>query len=471
VHVAFQDSTPLLMFVGQIERAARDRGAFQEVDMRAAFSPLAKWATEIEDGARIPEIVGHAFRTATSGRPGPVVIGLPEDMLRDEIDHVPTLPYQPAQARLAPEDASAIIAALSQAKRPLMIVGGGDWSAQVAVAARAFAEAWNLPVASAFRCQDFIDNRSDCYIGTIGLGANPALLKAVQDSDLLIAIGTRLDDITMQGYELLRVPLPTQKLIHVYPDPTEIGRVYQPWLAMVASAGSTFERLAGLSAPAAQPSSDRTATLRQGFLTWTTPPAVPGPLQPGEIITYLRKRLPEDAIVTNGAGNFATWPNRFFHYRGYRSMLAPMSGSMGYGVPAAIAAKLTYPERMVVAFTGDGDFLMTGQEMATATQENIAIIVVIINNGMFGTIRMHQEIHHPGRISATALHNPDFVLLAQAYGAHGERITHTEQFEAAFERAVASKRSAVLELVLDAEVITPTQTITSLRATKRAPSA
>lgn len=468
VHVAYQDSTPLLMFVGQIERAARERGAFQEVDMRAAFAPLSKWATEIEDGARIPEIVGRAFRTATSGRPGPVVIGLPEDMLRDEVDHIPALAWQPTQARLAAEDASAITAALSQASRPLLLIGGGDWSAQGAESARAFAEAWRLPVISAFRCQDFIDNGSDCYVGTLGLGPNPGLLKAVQECDLLIAIGTRLDDITMQGYDLLRVPLPTQKLIHVYADPTELGRVYQPWLGIVANATSTFERLAGMPAPAAHPWGERTTALRQGFLAWTTPPVVPGPLQPGEIITFLRKRLPQDAIITNGAGNFATWPNRFYHYRHYRSMLAPISGSMGYGVPAAIAAKLTYPERMVVAFAGDGDFLMTGQELATAAQEKVAIIVILINNGMYGTIRMHQEMHHPGRISATTLQNPDFVLLAQAYGAYGERITYTEQFEAGFERAVASGRSAVLELVLDPEVITPTQTITSLRASKRA---
>ena len=471
IHVAHQDSTPLLLFVGQISRDARERGAFQEIDLRATFGSLAKWSTEIEDANRITEIVGRAFQTATSARPGPVVIGLPEDVLQDEIVPPPSRPYQPAQAQLSAEDAQAIADALRAASNPVMIMGGGGWSSGAARDARAFAEAWHLPVVASFRCQDYLDNRSPSYVGNLGLGANPGLVAAVKESDLVLALGARLEDVSTNTYTLLRVPLPEQRLIHVNADAAEIGRVYQAWRGIVASSGSALSRLRSLPVPDSPPWAQRTRALRSGFLEWTAPPSVPGPLQPGAIISHLRNLLPDDAIVTNGAGNFAIWPNRYFQYRSYKSMLAPTSGSMGYALPAAIAAKLIHPERIVVAFTGDGDFLMTGQELATAARENAAVMVILINNGMYGTIRMHQELNYPGRVSATSLTNPDFVLLAQAYGAYSEKVMHTGQFAGAFERALSSGKSALLELVLDPEVVTPTQTITSLRAAGAARSA
>ena len=468
IHVARQDSTPMILFVGQIARDTREREAFQEIDLRATFSSLAKWATEIDLAARVPEIVARAFQTATSGRPGPVVVGLPEDMLEEEIAAPAAHRYQPSQARMTTDDAKAVTDALGSAKNPVMIVGGGGWSADAARLARRFSEAWKIPAVATFRCQDYIDNRSDSYIGNLGLGANPGLVAAIRDSDLVLAIGTRLEDVSTNSYSLFGIPLPEQRLIHVHADAGELGRVYQPWLGIVSSAHAALLHLAE-TAPRARPGwHERTQALRQGYLAWTTPPAIPGPLQMGAIVSYLRDRLPDDATITNGAGNFAIWPNRFFRYHDFGSMLAPTSGSMGYAVPSAVAAKLAFPERIVVAFTGDGDFLMTGQELATAAREQSPVIVIVVNNGMYGTIRMHQEMHFPGRVSATTLTNPDFVKLAEAYGAMGERITHTEQFASAFEAALSCGRSALLELVLDPDIITPTQTITALRAAKHA---
>ncbi len=468
IHVARQDSTPMILFVGQIARDAREREAFQEIDLRATFSSLAKWASEIDIAARVPEIVARAFQTATSGRPGPVVIGMPEDMLDEEITTPAAHRYQPSQARMTSDDETAVTDALGNAKNPVMIVGGGGWSADAAHLARRFAEAWQMPVAATFRCQDYVDNRSESYIGNLGLGANPDLVAAIRDSDLVLAIGTRLEDVSTNSYSLFGIPLPAQRLIHVHADTGELGRVYQPWLGIVSSAQAAL-RLLAETAPRARPAwHERTQALRQGYLAWTTPPAIPGPLQMGAIVSYLRDRLPDDATITNGAGNFAIWPNRFFRYRDFGSMLAPTSGSMGYAVPSAVAAKLAFPERIVVAFTGDGDFLMTGQELATAAREQSPVIVILVNNGMYGTIRMHQETHFPGRVSATTLTNPDFVKLAEAYGAMGVRITHTEQFASAFEEALSCGRSALLELVLDPDIITPTQTITALRAAKHA---
>ena len=467
IHVARQDSTPLILFVGQIARDAREREAFQEIDLRATFSSLAKWATEIDNPARIPEFVGRAFQTATSGRPGPVVVGLPEDMLEEEVSAPAARRYAPAQARMAAEDAGTVTDALRAALRPVLIVGGGGWSSEAARDVRRLAEAWRIPAVATFRCQDYLDNRSESYIGTLGLGANPTLLAAVRESDLVLALGTRLEDVSTNGYTLFGIPLPEQRIIHVHADAGEIGRVMQPWRGIVSGARAALERLAEVPPPTQAAWATRTSALRQAYLEWTTPPTVPGPLQVGEIITHLRERLPDDATISNGAGNFAIWPNRYFRYRNFGSMLAPASGSMGYAIPAAVAAKIAYPDRVVIAFTGDGDFLMTGQELATAARENAPIIVILVNNGMYGTIRMHQETHYPERVSATSLTNPDFVRLAEAYGAMGERITHTAQFADAFERALACGRSALLELALDPDIITPTQTITALRAAKK----
>lgn len=467
IHVARQDSTPVILFVGQIERSSRGREAFQEIDLTAVFGTLAKWVTEVEDPARLTEIVARAFHVATSGRPGPVVIGLPEDMLDATVKPSFARTYVPATASMIHEDANAVGDALRKCHRPFVIVGGGGWSREAALALQRFAENWDLPVAATFRCQDYMDNRSPSYAGNLGLGANPALIAAIRDSDLIVALGTRLEDVSTNAYTLFDVPRPAQQIVHIHPDADELGRVYQPWKTVVSGAGAAIARLAQLE-PGAQPRwSSRTQSLRQDYGVWTTPPAIDGTLQPGEIITMLRTRLPDDATISNGAGNFAIWPNRYFRYHRFGSMLAPTSGSMGYAVPAAVAAKIAHPDRTVIAFTGDGDFLMTGQELATAARQNAPIIVILINNGMYGTIRMHQETRFPGRVSATTLSNPDFVKLAEAYGAWGARIERTADFEAALDHALDCGTSALLELVLDPEIISPTQTITSLRSASR----
>jgi acetolactate synthase-1/2/3 large subunit len=471
IHVARQDSTPVILFVGQIERASRGREAFQEIDLPAVFGTLAKWVTEIDDPSRLAEIVARAFHVATSGRPGPVVIGLPEDMLDTPVPPSPTRTraYLPATAMMTHEDADAIGEALQKCQRPFVIVGGGGWSREASFALRRFAERWDLPVATTFRCQDYLDNRSPSYAGNLGLGANPALLAAIRDSDLILGLGTRLEDVSTNAFTLFDLPQPSQRIIHIHPDADELGHVYQPWKAIVSGAGAAASRLEHLESRVRPHWSERTQGLRRGYEGWTTPPAIGGPLQVGEIITMLRARLADDATITNGAGNFAIWPNRYFRYHEFGGMLAPTSGSMGYAVPAAVAAKIAHPNRTVIAFTGDGDFLMTGQELATAARQDAPIIVILINNGMYGTIRMHQEARYPGRVSATALSNPDFVKLAEAYGAWGARITRTADFESALSHALACGKSVLLELVLDPEIISPTQTVTSLRSASRVP--
>lgn len=469
IHVARQDSTPMILFVGQIDRALRGREAFQEIDLRAVFGSLAKWVTELDDPERLAEIVARAFHVATSGRPGPVVIGLPEDLLDVPVPPMRTRPYVPAMAAMTPEDAEDVRRALQECQRPFAIVGGGGWSRESATALKRFAEQWDLPVAATFRCQDFMDNRSPSYVGNLGLGANPELVAAIRDSDLVLALGTRLEDVSTNAYTLFDLPQPAQQVIHIHPDADELGRVYQPWRTVVSGARAATARLANL-APGDRPAwSARTRSLRHAYMGWTTPPAIGGPLQVGEIISLLRSRLPDDATITNGAGNFAIWPNRYFRYHEFGSMLAPTSGSMGYAIPAAVAAKIAHPDRIVVAFTGDGDFLMTGQELATAARERAPIIIILINNGMYGTIRMHQEARYPGRVSATSLSNPDFVKLAEAYGAWGARIASTAEFEGAFDHALNCGTSALLELVLDPEIISPTQTVTTLRSASRSP--
>lgn len=468
IHIAHQDSTPMILFVGQIERSATERGAFQEIDIRAMFSPLSKWATQIEDPSRIPEIVSRSFRVSMAGRPGPVVIALPEDMLTERV----TCPgfssvFEAVQPQLTAEAAEEIGQALRSARNPILVVGGGGWTPRTAQDAARFAQDWNIPIVASFRCQDYVSNDHPNYVGNLGLGVNPMLTSAIRESDLIVAVGARLGEVSSNGYTLLDIPVPAQNMIHVNGDSAELGRVYQPTLAFNAGSESTFKRLVRLTPSTNDGRAARVTTLRRGYETWSTPPSVPGVMQPGQIMSYLRRRLRDDTIVTNGAGNFAIWPNRYHRYVGYRTMLAPRSGTMGYGFPAALAAKLCYPERMVVAFCGDGDFLMTGQELATAVRENLAVLVLLFNNNMYGTIRMHQESKYPERISATELTNPDFAQLARSYGAYGERVDRTEDFAAAFERAVAAQRPAILEISLDQEVITPTATITSIRENSR----
>jgi acetolactate synthase-1/2/3 large subunit len=466
VHIAQQDSTPMILFVGQIERAARGRDAFQEVDYRATFGPLAKWATEIDDPKRIPEIVQRAFHTATSGRPGPVVIALPEDMLTELAEVANARPFQPLGTHPGTADLNTLQDMLAAAKRPVALVGGSGWDADAVRQFVRFAEHFELPVAASFRRQMLFPAAHRLFIGDLGLGANPKLVERFANADLVLLLGGRMSEIASQGYTLLRIPDPVQQLVHVHPDAAELGRVYQPDLAINASPRH-FAAAATQLRPATPPCwSELTRTARAEYETWSNPATIqsPGRLQMAQVIAYLQQQLPADAILCNGAGNYATWIHRFFRFGQFGTQLAPTSGSMGYGTPAAVAAKRLYPQRTVIAFAGDGCFLMNGQEFATAVQYDLPIIVIVVDNGMFGTIRMHQERAYPGRVSATSLRNPDFAAYAKAFGGHGERVESTEEFGPAFERALASGRPSILHCLIDAEAITPTTTLSALRA-------
>lgn len=465
IHIAKQDSSPLIVFVGQIERGMRDREAFQEMDYRAIFGQAAKWATEIDDPARIPEILSRAFHVATSGRPGPVVIALPEDMLV-ELATVPDAPrYTPVDCGPTGAQMAGLAERLAQAKSPVAILGGTRWDATSVREFAAFAERLQLPVAVSFRRQMLFPADHPCFIGDVGIGLNPALLKRIAEADLVLLVGGRMSEMPSQSYTLFDIPVPKQSLVHVHADSGELGRVYSPALAINATPTAFAAALASLPTPASRPWAQATAAMHQAYLAWSDPAPIrtPGALQMGGVMQYLEANLPPDAIMTNGAGNFATWLHRFHRFTRYATQLAPTSGSMGYGLPAAVGAKRLWPERTVVCFAGDGCFMMHGQEFATAVQYDLPIIVLIIDNGMYGTIRMHQEKHYPGRISATQLRNPDFAAYARAFGGHGERVETTEQFGPAFERAVASGKPAILHCLIDPEAITATTTITKLR--------
>ncbi|MCC7225342.1 MAG: thiamine pyrophosphate-binding protein [Burkholderiaceae bacterium] len=465
IHIAKQDSSPLIVFVGQIERGMRDREAFQEMDYRAIFGQAAKWATEIDDPARIPEILSRAFHVATSGRPGPVVIALPEDMLV-ELATVPDAPrYTPVDCGPTAAQMAGLAERLAQAKAPVAILGGTRWDETSVREFAAFAERLQLPVAVSFRRQMLFPADHPCFIGDVGIGLNPALLKRIAEADLVLLAGGRMSEMPSQSYTLFDIPVPKQSLVHVHADSGELGRVYSPALAINATPTAFAAALASLPTPASRPWAQATAAMHQAYLAWSDPAPIrtPGALQMGGVMQYLEANLPPDAIMTNGAGNFATWLHRFHRFTRYATQLAPTSGSMGYGLPAAVGAKRLWPERTVVCFAGDGCFMMHGQEFATAVQYDLPIIVLIIDNGMYGTIRMHQEKHYPGRISATQLRNPDFAAYARAFGGHGERVETTEQFGPAFERALASGKPAILHCLIDPEAITATTTITKLR--------
>lgn len=464
VHTAFQDSTPMILFVGQVARDQVEREAFQEVDYRRMFGPLAKWAAEIEDARRLPELVSQAFHRAVNGRPGPVVIALPEDMLTDRVAVGDAGPYKPAHAAPAPEDLAKLRTMLAAAERPFLLLGGGGWSAEAVADIRAFAEANELPTGCSLRCQDLFDNSHWLYAGDVGIAINPKLADRVRQTDLLIAVGPRLGEMTTSGYTLLDIPVPKQPLVHIHAGAEELGRVYQPVLAINSSMKSAAAALKGLEPVDARAWRDWTQGARDDYLVHTRPVANPGKVQLGEIMAYLNDKLPPDAIVTNGAGNYSVWLHRFYRYRRFRTQLAPTSGAMGYGFPAAIAAKSAAPTRIVVCFAGDGCFLMTGQELATAVQYGIAVVTVVVNNGMYGTIRMHQERHYPGRVVGTDLINPDFAAYAKAFGAHGERVERTVDFAPAFERALASGKPALIELRIDPEAITVKQSLAEIRA-------
>jgi acetolactate synthase-1/2/3 large subunit len=463
VHIARQDSTPLILLIGQVGRAMRGREAFQEIDYRQMFGGIAKWVAEIEDPTRIPELVARAFHTATSGRPGPVVLALPEDMLTEPAACADAIGYQPVQPHPAPEDMGRLRRLLAAARRPFAILGGGGWDARARADLEAFAEAFDLPVGVSFRRQDYFDNSHRCYAGHVGISVAPPLSDRVRDADLLLLIGTRLGEASSRGYTLIEVPEPKQRLVHVHPDAAELGSVYTPDLPIHAGVGTFAAAARGLEPVDTGAWRGETQAAHAQYLASLTPPPTPGALQLGEVLVWLREHLPEDAILTNGAGNYCVWVNGYYQYRGYRSQLGPTSGSMGYGTPAAIAAKLVHPERTVVAFAGDGCFLMTGQELATAAQYDARVIWCVVNNGMYGTIRMHQERDYPNRVIGTELKNPDFAALARAYGGHGEIVARTADFPDAFARAQAAGSFALLDLRVDPEALTPRFSLSQIR--------
>ena len=466
IHTAAQDSTPMIAFIGQVGTDMVDRESFQEIDYRRMYGSVAKWAAQIDRAQRIPEYVAHAYRVAMSGRPGPVVLALPEDMLTAHADVADAPCVEGLAATPSSADVAAVLERLRAAARPLVIVGGSRWNGPARDALRRFSEAWQLPVACAFRQQDLFDNRHANYAGDVGIGINPKLAARVREADVLLVIGERLGEMTTSGYSLLEVPMPRQALIHVHPGTDELGRVYQPASAIAATPDAFLAAIGGPASPRMDPEK-RALRAHDEYEAWRAPRDVPGPVDVWQVVRWLDERLPDDAILTNGAGNYATWVHRVFRYGGKRRQLAPYSGSMGYGVPSAVAAKLVHPERVVVSWNGDGCYMMNGQELATALQYGLAIVFVVIDNGMYGTIRMHQERQYPTRVSGTDLVNPDFAQLARAYGAHGETILSTAEFAPAFERALACGRASLLHVKIDPQALTMNATLDAIRAQAR----
>jgi acetolactate synthase-1/2/3 large subunit len=464
LHVARQDSTPMILFVGQIARDMREREAFQELDYRAVFGSIAKWVTEIDDAARIPELVSRAFYTATNGRPGPVVVALPEDMLSERVNVADMPAFEPIETSPGAAEIDRMRQLLAAAERPMVIVGGSRWSEAASAALMRFAERFNVAVATSFRRTHVVDPLHPSYAGDLGSGPNPKLLARVKAADLILLIGGRLGEWPTQGYDLLDVPVPQQTLIHVHPGIEELGRVYRPHLAIHATPTAFTAALDQVAAPNDIGWGAETKAAHADYLAFSErPTAVPGAVNMGEIVVGLRDTLPADAIVTTGAGNFSIWVQRFHRYRKYGTQYAPASGSMGYGLPSAVAMKRLMPERTVVAFCGDGDFLMTGQEFATAVQHELPIVAIVVDNSMYGTIRMHQERHHPGRVVATSLKNPDFAAYATAFGGFGATVEKTADFAAAFKAAQASGKPAIIHIKVDPEAITPSTTLGAIR--------
>jgi acetolactate synthase-1/2/3 large subunit len=463
VHTAMQDSTPMVILIGQVARDQEYREAFQEVDYRQFYGALCKWVGQIESADRIPEMVSKAFYHAMSGRPGPVALALPEDMLRDITNVADAECYKVVQPGVDPADLATMCDMLAAAKRPLMIVGGGGWDATACADIVAFAQANNLPCAASFRCQDIFDNSHDNYVGELGTSISAALAARVEAADLLLVVGARLGEMTTKGYSIVAVPRPKQTLIHIYPDPDELGRVYQVDLPLCAGVGR-FAAAARAAAPvAAPPWKAWSAAARQDYLDNLQPSMeMPGPVDMHAIIAHIQSRAP-DAIITSDAGNFSGWAQRFFRYTRYRSQVAPTSGAMGYGVPAAIAARLACPTRPVIGFAGDGGFMMSGQEFATAMHYGSDPIIIVVNNGMYGTIRMHQERDYPERVVGTELTNPDFQKWAESFGAFGAVVERTEDFAPAFDAALKAGRISLIEIRLDPEVISTTTTLSRIR--------
>ena len=463
VHTAFQDGTPLILLVGQIPREDVEREAFQELDYRRVFGSLAKWVAQVDQVERIPELLARAFRVATSGRPGPVVLALPEDVLAAVADVPDASAYVPAQAAPGAAELASLRASLERAERPLVVVGGQPWTAEAGAALARWCEASGIPVAASWRAQDHVPNDSGCYAGHLGLGVDPALRERLRDADVVLVVGARLGDVETGGFATIVPPGDGRTLIHVHPDPNELGRVYEPALGIVASGprfASALEQLEPLDGSRREKA---LATARSEYLATLEGRPLPGAVDLTQVMAILRERLGPEAILTSGAGNFTVWAHRFYVFRSYRTQLAPLSGAMGYGLPAAVAAKLVHPDRDVVCLAGDGDFLMSANELATAVQYGAPIVVVVVDNGMYGTIRMHQERRFPGRVSGTELRNPDFAALAEAFGGRGERVERTDEVPAALDRALAAGVPAVIHLVVDPEAMTPRETLSEIR--------
>ncbi|MFZ3354323.1 MAG: thiamine pyrophosphate-binding protein [Xanthobacteraceae bacterium] len=463
IHIARQDSTPLVMFVGQIGRDMREREAFQELDYRAVFGSMTKWATEIDDPSRVPEIVSRAFHTAANGRPGPVVVAIPEDMLRERVAVADAPPFALIETSPGPDEMAKFAGMLSAARAPIMLLGGSRWSQAASDAVARFAQKHALPVATTFRRAHLFDALHPCYAGDLGIGPNPKLIERIKGADLVVLVGGRLGELPSQSYTLFDIPRPQVPLVHVHPGAEELGRVYSPNLAIHATPTAFAAALEKLDLP--RPLGGAAGAAHADYLAWTEKPTEqPGAVNFGAVMVWLRDNLPPDAIICNGAGNYAAWIHRFLRMRRFGQHVAPTAGSMGFGVPAAVAMKRLHPERPVVCIAGDGDFLMNGQEFATAVQYDLPFTIIISDNGQYGTIRMHQEREYPGRVSATELRNPDFPAYARAFGGFGISVERTEDFPAAFKEAQASAKPAIIRLKIDPEAITPTTTLAKIRA-------
>ncbi len=466
IHTARQDSTPLLLLVGQVTRAHQGREAFQEIDCQRLFGSMAKGVFELDDPDRIPELVAAAFALATGGRQGPVVLSLPEDVLAARSGAPDAEAYAAREPSASTDDLAALRELLEASERPLVLVGGGPWNAQAAQHLGAWAQACALPVAASFRRQDVVDNTLHCYVGEAGLGINPRLAERIRAADLLIAVGPRLTEVETSGYTLLRPPVPEQTLVHVYPDPGELGRVYEPRLGILSGMRSFAAAADAVARVDGERWSWWASEARAEYKAWSEPPQLGeshSGVDLGEIVGVLRTELPEDAVLCNGAGNYTVWLHRFFRYRRWGTQLAPQSGAMGYGIPAALAAQLLHPGRTVLALAGDGCFQMASAELATMVQERLPIIVIVANNRMLATIRMHQERNFPGRVIGTDLHNPDFAALARSYGLWAERVERSEDFRRALARARDAGGPALIELLTDREALTPAASLRQAR--------
>ena len=463
VHTAMQDSTPMVLFVGQVASGDVGREAFQEIDYRAFFGTVAKWVCEIDRADRIPELLMRAFATANSGRPGPVVVSLPEDVLREETNARAGEPVAITEPNVGANELERVLEMLREAERPLVIVGGGGWNQAGRSALRGFAEAAQLPVAVAFRSQDTIDNASPSYVGDAGLGKAPYMLDLINEADVILALGVRFGETLTDGYTLFDMPEPSQRIIHVHAGADELGKIVRPALAIHAGVNATVSALRDAGGIDGSRWAERTKAAHEAWRNVLDAPQQDAALDMSLVMKHLREVLPDDAIVTSGAGNFSIWNNRHLDYPADRRMIAPQSGSMGYGVPAAVVAKMVHPERMALCFAGDGDFQMTGMELATAAQEGAGPIVLVVNNGMYGTIRMHQERDYPERVVGTKLDNPDFAAMAESFGMLGLRVERTEDFAEAFERAAASPSGAVIDLMVNPDYLTPGKRVADWR--------